>query len=153
MSKTSPFPPLSINILERFVLVPLEERVHPIPFRTRQLSSPSSMILHILMWESRTVPRLYFEAHQSGGLLFLSFLPSSISHSSLSSQNLFLPLLSSVSAFLQGLISSLLICLLPVSWHCACRTPSLCARPASPYVLPEAPESNIRDGDTGIGTV
>ena len=41
--------------------MPLEERVHPIPFRTRQLSSPSSMILHILVWESRTVPRLYFE--------------------------------------------------------------------------------------------
>ena len=39
----------------------MEERVHPIPFRTRQLSSPSSMILHILVWESRTVPRLYFE--------------------------------------------------------------------------------------------
>ena len=52
--------------------MPLEERVHPIPFRTRQLSSPSSMILHILVWESRTVPRLYFEARQSGGLFFVS---------------------------------------------------------------------------------
>ena len=36
----------------------MEERVHPIPFRTRQLSSPSSMILRILTWESRTTPRL-----------------------------------------------------------------------------------------------
>lgn len=34
---------------------------HPIPFRTRQLSSPSSMILRILTWESRTTPRLYFQ--------------------------------------------------------------------------------------------
>ena len=39
----------------------MEERVHPIPFRTRQLSSPSSMILRILTWESRTTPRLYFQ--------------------------------------------------------------------------------------------
>lgn len=34
---------------------------HPIPFRTRQLSSPSSMILRTLTWESRTTPRLYFQ--------------------------------------------------------------------------------------------
>lgn len=39
----------------------MEERVHPIPFRTRQLSSPSSMILRTLTWESRTTPRLYFQ--------------------------------------------------------------------------------------------
>ena len=39
----------------------MEERVHPIPFRTRQLSSPSSMILRPLTWESRTTPRLYFQ--------------------------------------------------------------------------------------------
>ena len=31
----------------------MEERVHPIPFRTRKLSSPSPMILHNVMWESR----------------------------------------------------------------------------------------------------
>ena len=39
----------------------MEERVHPIPFRTRQLSSPSSMILRTLTWESRTTPILYFQ--------------------------------------------------------------------------------------------
>ena len=42
-------------------MVFMEERVHPIPFRTRQLSSPSSMILRTLTWESRTTPRLYFQ--------------------------------------------------------------------------------------------
>ena len=34
----------------------MEERVHPIPFRTRKLSSPSPMILHNVMWESRPLP-------------------------------------------------------------------------------------------------
>ena len=51
--------------------MPLEERVHPIPFRTRQLSSPSSMILHILVWESRTAPRLYFRPQLYAGAFFL----------------------------------------------------------------------------------
>ena len=37
----------------------MEERVHPIPFRTRKLSSPSPMILHISMWESRSTPGLF----------------------------------------------------------------------------------------------
>ena len=35
------------------LLVAMEERVHPIPFRTWKLSSPSPMILHNVMWESR----------------------------------------------------------------------------------------------------
>lgn len=34
----------------------MEERVHPIPFRTWKLSSPSPMILHNVMWESRPLP-------------------------------------------------------------------------------------------------
>ena len=38
----------------------MEERVHPIPFRTRKLSSPSPMILHISMWESRSTPGLFY---------------------------------------------------------------------------------------------
>ena len=57
----------------------MEERVHPIPFRTRQLSSPSSMILRILTWESRTTPRLYFQR----AVLYrtaLCFLPEAHPH-------------------------------------------------------------------------
>ena len=42
-------PPCQLHIS----LAAMEERVHPIPFRTWQLSSPSPMILHIFMWESR----------------------------------------------------------------------------------------------------
>ena len=36
----------------------MEERSHPTPFRTRQLSSPSPMILQSLLWESRSPPSL-----------------------------------------------------------------------------------------------
>lgn len=57
----------------------MEERVHPIPFRTRQLSSPSSMILRILTWESRTTPRHYFQR----AVLYrtaLCFLPEAHPH-------------------------------------------------------------------------
>ena len=39
-------------------LVAIEERVHPTPFRTRKLSSPSPMILHNVMWESRPLPKI-----------------------------------------------------------------------------------------------
>lgn len=52
---------------------------HPIPFRTRQLSSPSSMILRILTWESRTTPRHYFQR----AVLYrtaLCFLPEAHPH-------------------------------------------------------------------------
>ena len=41
-----------------FVLVVTEEGVHPTPFRTRKLSSPSPMILHNVMWESRPLPKI-----------------------------------------------------------------------------------------------
>ena len=58
----------------------MEERVHPIPFRTRQLSSPSSMILRILTWESRTTPRLLSKGRlHYGAFPFLCPQPSSIS--------------------------------------------------------------------------
>ena len=40
----------------------MEERVHPTPFRTRQLSSPSPMILHNVMWESRPPPKIVQKA-------------------------------------------------------------------------------------------
>ena len=58
----------------------MEERVHPIPFRTRQLSSPSSMILRILTWESRTTPRLYFQRAvlRRWPVVFLSYRHSRI---------------------------------------------------------------------------
>ena len=49
---------LSIYIPPNF-LVAIEKRVHPIPFRTRKLSSLSPMILHIFMWESRPPPRIF----------------------------------------------------------------------------------------------
>ena len=39
-------------------MVAIEERVHPTPFRTRKLSSPSPMILHNVMWESRPLPKV-----------------------------------------------------------------------------------------------
>ena len=39
-------------------MVAIEERVHPTPFRTRKLSSPSPMILHNVMWESRPLPKI-----------------------------------------------------------------------------------------------
>ena len=53
-------------------LTAMEERVHPIPFRTRKLSSPSPMILHNVMWESRPLPTIAAKppaAPERGGLL------------------------------------------------------------------------------------
>ncbi|CAK7038361.1 MAG: hypothetical protein DELT_00668 [Desulfovibrio sp.] len=41
------------------LLVSIERRAHPVPFRTRQLSSSSPMILHIYVWESRPMPALF----------------------------------------------------------------------------------------------
>ena len=60
----------------------MEERVHPIPFRTRKLSSPSPMILHNVMWESRplsTIAPKPLAATSARGFVFSSFyypLPS-----------------------------------------------------------------------------
>ena len=60
----------------------MEERVHPIPFRTRKLSSPSPMILHNVMWESRplsTIAPKPLAAQSARGFVFSSFyypLPS-----------------------------------------------------------------------------
>ena len=51
----------------------MEERVHPIPFRTRKLSSPSPMILHNVMWESRplsTIAPKPLAAHSARGFVF-----------------------------------------------------------------------------------
>ena len=56
----------------------MEERVHPIPFRTRKLSSPSPMILHNVMWESRplsTIAPKPLAAQSARGFVFS--LPSS----------------------------------------------------------------------------
>ena len=36
----------------------MERWVHPVPFRTRKLSTSSPMILHIYVWESRPTPAL-----------------------------------------------------------------------------------------------
>ena len=58
----------------------MEERVHPIPFRTRKLSSPSPMILHNVMWESRplsTIAPKPLAALSARGFVF-SFLPPSL---------------------------------------------------------------------------
>ena len=55
-------------------LVAIEERVHPTPFRTRKLSSPSPMILHNVMWESRPLPKIArkpLAAQSARGFLFL----------------------------------------------------------------------------------
>ena len=49
-------------------LVSIEKRVYPIPFRTRQSSSSSPMILHTLVWESRPMPRFSLERSSSDGL-------------------------------------------------------------------------------------
>lgn len=52
----------------------IEERVHPTPFRTRKLSSPSPMILHNVMWESRPLPKIArkpLAAQSARGFLFL----------------------------------------------------------------------------------
>ena len=51
-------------------MVAIEERVHPTPFRTRKLSSPSPMILHNVMWESRPLPKIVRDplaAHSARG--------------------------------------------------------------------------------------
>ena len=56
----------------------MEERVHPIPFRTRKLSSPSPMILHNVMWESRplsTIAPKPLAAHSARGFVFSPSLP------------------------------------------------------------------------------
>ena len=53
----------------------MEERVHPIPFRTRKLSSPSPMILHNVMWESRplsTIAPKPLAAISARGFVFYS---------------------------------------------------------------------------------
>ena len=64
----------------------MEERVHPIPFRTRKLSSPSPMILHNVMWESRplsTIAPKPLAATSARGFVFYpplapSFRPSPV---------------------------------------------------------------------------
>ena len=56
----------------------MEERVHPIPFRTRKLSSPSPMILHNVMWESRPLPKIVRDplaAHSARGSFFVPAPP------------------------------------------------------------------------------
>ena len=58
----------------------MEERVHPIPFRTRKLSSPSPMILHNVMWESRplsTIAPKPLAATSARGFVFYSPLAPS----------------------------------------------------------------------------
>ena len=65
----------------------MEERVHPIPFRTRKLSSPSPMILHNVMWESRplsTIAPKPLAAPSARGFVF-SFLSPSITSPSIPS--------------------------------------------------------------------
>lgn len=57
-------------------MVAIEERVHPTPFRTRKLSSPSPMILHNVMWESRPLPKIVRDplaAHSARGSFFMVF--------------------------------------------------------------------------------
>ena len=57
-------------------MVAIEERVHPTPFRTRKLSSPSPMILHNVMWESRPLPKIVRDplaAHSARGSFFMFF--------------------------------------------------------------------------------
>ena len=56
------FLPSLVIIFDKISLVVMEERVHPTPFRTRQLSSPSPMILHNVMWESRPPPKIVRKA-------------------------------------------------------------------------------------------
>ena len=62
----------------------MEERVHPIPFRTRKLSSPSPMILHNVMGESRPLSTLApkpLAATSARGFVFYSPLAPSFSPS------------------------------------------------------------------------
>ena len=77
----------------------MEERVHPIPFRTRKLSSPSPMILHNVMWESRplsTIAPKPLAAQSARGFVF-SHLPSLRLHPfCLSFPSTMIPLFSSV---------------------------------------------------------
>ena len=56
------FLPSLVIKFDKISLVVMEERVHPTPFRTRQLSSPSPMILHNVMWESRPPPKIVRKA-------------------------------------------------------------------------------------------
>ena len=67
-------PSIPVSIIYQISLVAIEERVHPTPFRTRKLSSPSPMILHNVMWESRPLPKIVRDplAAQSARGSFLS---------------------------------------------------------------------------------
>ena len=59
-------------------MVAIEERVHPTPFRTRKLSSPSPMILHNVMWESRPLPKIVRRppcSSQREGVFFCTLFP------------------------------------------------------------------------------
>ena len=65
------------NKIYQISLVAIEERVHPTPFRTRKLSSPSPMILHNVMWESRPLPKIVRRppcSSQREGVFFVLFL-------------------------------------------------------------------------------
>ena len=64
---SQPLSSLSIIHL-KISLVSIEKRVYPIPFRTRQSSSSSPMILHTLVWESRPMPRFSLGRSSSDGL-------------------------------------------------------------------------------------
>ena len=56
-------------------MVSIEKWVYPIPFRTRQSSTSSPMILHTFVWESRPMPRFSLERSSYDGLSF--FKPNS----------------------------------------------------------------------------
>jgi hypothetical protein len=56
----------------RMCSVIMAEGVHPIPFRTRQLSPPAPMVLRRRPWESRT------SLNTSGGSLALSGAPAEV---------------------------------------------------------------------------
>ena len=61
----------SLSIIHFYIsLVSIEKRVYPIPFRTRQSSSSSPMILHTFVWESRPMPRFSLERPSNDGLSF-----------------------------------------------------------------------------------
>ena len=109
----------------------MEERVHPIPFRTRKLSSPSPMILHNVMWESRplsTIAPKPLAATGARGFVFYTpfacFLPRG------------LPACQHPSALQQrhlgrGLLLLLLLLLLLPS----CFTASFCPKSLEPHRL------------------
>ena len=69
--------PPYFNKIYQISLVAIEERVHPTPFRTRKLSSPSPMILHNVMWESRPLPKIVRRppcSSQREGVFLYAFL-------------------------------------------------------------------------------